>query len=221
MLKVAVAKGKGVEELFEIFRRVGEIAIPQGRELEVKTKNAVFWYVKPFDVPLWVERRVADIGFVGMDVLKEVGADLLTFFDTGAGHCRISLAGPPEFQEKIWKLTKVKVATKYPNLARKYLVEVFPDFEIIHLSGSVELAPLSGLSDLILDLVSTGRTLKENNLVEIRKFENFSIWVVGNKDSYVLKFEEIANFLAKIAEGLGKKKIADFLRSGIRFFRSV
>ncbi|MEJ7620919.1 MAG: ATP phosphoribosyltransferase, partial [Aquificaceae bacterium] len=169
MLKIALPKGRLFEESLELFLKKGIIqeGFEEGRRLSVKVGDYEFLLVKPFDVPVYVENGVADLGVVGRDVLLERKPDLYVLFDLGIGFCRIVVAGKEENREKYLKSSYIKVATKYPRITQEFFSEKGVKCKVIPLSGSVELAPLIGLSDFIVDLVQTGRTLRENNLVVI------------------------------------------------------
>lgn len=149
---------------------------------------------KPVDVPTYVEHGAADLGIVGKDVLLEAGADVHELLDLGIGRCRLAVAGAPERE-----LANVRrVATKYPNYTRKYFLHRNQQVETIYLNGSVELAPLIGLADCIVDLVETGRTLAENGLVTWLDLEDISTRLIANRGSYQLRALEVDEFTQRL-----------------------
>lgn len=193
-LSFALSKGRIKDEEIEFFKNIGlQVNFPQ-RELKCETEDFIFWLIKPQDVPTWVESGVVDFGVVGLDVIRETKKDVLELMDLQIGKCRFSLACD---EKKIGKILydKVYVATKFPNLTREYCSKIFRDFEIIHLHGSVEVAPQVGLADYITDLVSTGRTLRENNLVELRVLFESSAYLIANRNSFIVRYDLVENFL--------------------------
>lgn len=207
-INVALSRGRIFDEEIELLKKAGfELKFGE-RELSAKSGNITFWFIKPQDVPVWVESGVADLGMVGLDIIREKKYDILELIDLGIGKCRFSFAGPKEKADEIEKMKskkRVVIATKFPNLTKKFAEEIFPEFSIVELRGSVEIAPHVGLSDIIADLVSTGKTLKENGLIEIKKLADFSTYLICNRNSFILKYKEIEKFLIKIAEAAGKK----------------
>ncbi len=186
MLKLALPKGRLFEETLDLFLKKGLIRekFEEGRRLSVRMDGFEFLLVKPFDVPVYVENGVADLGVVGRDVLLERRPDLYVLLDLGIGFCRIVVAGKEESKEKYERSSYLKVATKYPRIAQDFFIEKGKRCKIIPLSGSVELAPLIGLADFIVDLVQTGRTLRENNLVVIEEIATSTAMLVCNRASY-------------------------------------
>ncbi len=199
MLKIALPKGRLFEESLELFLKKGIIqeGFEEGRRLSVKVGDYEFLLVKPFDVPVYVENGVADLGVVGRDVLLERKPDLYVLFDLGIGFCRIVVAGKEENREKYLKSSYLKVATKYPRITQEFFSEKGVKCKVIPLSGSVELAPLIGLSDFIVDLVQTGRTLRENNLVVIEEITTSTAMLVCNRASYRNKKAEVLQVLER------------------------
>jgi ATP phosphoribosyltransferase len=160
-----------------------------------------FMVVKPTDVPIYVEHGAADLGIVGQDVLCEEQRDVYEPLGLGFGRCRLVVAGPPEVRdENLHLLRRLRVATKYPRLARQHFLEQGISAEVVSLSGSVELAPQVGLADLIVDVVDTGRTLRENDLVEITEIMTSETCLIVNRASHKLRLEEINHLLKRIAE---------------------
>ncbi len=199
MLKIALPKGRLFEESLELFLKKGIIqeGFEEGRRLSVRVGDYEFLLVKPFDVPVYVENGVADLGVVGRDVLLEKKPDLYVLFDLGIGFCRIVVAGKEENREKYLKSSYIKVATKYPRITQEFFSEKGVKCKVIPLSGSVELAPLIGLSDFIVDLVQTGRTLRENNLVVIEEITTSTAMLVCNRASYRNKKAEVLKVLER------------------------
>lgn len=151
-----------------------------------------FFLVKPADVPTYVEYGAADVGVVGKDTLLEEGRHLYEVLNLGFAACRMVLAGPSELQGKLDQLNNKRVATKYPRIAREYFEHKRREsIEVIKLNGSVELAPLVGLSEVIVDLVESGRTLKENGLVILDTISEISARMVVNRVSMKMKSEKI------------------------------
>jgi ATP phosphoribosyltransferase len=166
-LRIALPKGRLFEETLEFFKGKGilEETFEEGRRLQVRVGDYEFLLVKPFDVPVYVENGVADLGVVGYDVLLEREPEVYELYDLGIGFCRLVIAGKEERLGQYKKASFLRVATKYPKITREFFLEKGIKTKVIYLNGSVELAPLLNLSDVIMDLVQTGRTLKENNLV--------------------------------------------------------
>lgn len=152
-----------------------------------------FFLVKPADVPTYVEYGAADVGIAGKDTLLEEGRHLYEVLNLGFAACRMVLAGPAELQGKLDQLNNKRVATKFPNIAREYFEHKRREsIEVIKLNGSVELAPLVGLSELIVDLVESGRTLKENGLVVLDTIADISARMVVNRVSMKMKSERVS-----------------------------
>ena len=157
-----------------------------------------YFLVKPSDVAIYVEHGAADIGIVGKDILTESGADVYELLVTGLGRCRMCVAGRQDFVDDPGRT--LRVATKFVNIAKAYYAAQGRDIEIIKLNGSIELAPLLGLSDVIVDIVETGTTLRENNLKVITEFMPISARFIANRASYQFKRQEIDLLLEKLAE---------------------
>lgn len=189
LLKVAMPKGRIYKQAIQLFREAG-VPIPDdldddSRKLILATPEAGMEFIlaKPVDVPTYVEYGVADIGVVGKDVLMEENRDVYELLDLGIARCRMSVIGLPD-----WKpVLNPRVATKYPNVASQYFREQGQQVEVIKLNGSIELAPLIGLADRIVDMVETGQTLKENGLVEQRTIFEITSRLIANRVSYRMK----------------------------------
>jgi ATP phosphoribosyltransferase len=202
MLTIALPKGRLAEESMELLIEKGLLLgspDPSSKELIYTdaSGNLRLLFVRSQDVPTYVEECSADAGIVGWDILQEGGYDLLVLADLGIGGCRLSLAGKPDFHP-LSKLSKIKVATKYTELTQKFFFSRGISCEVIKLYGSIELAPLVGLADCIVDLVSTGATLKANGLKEIEVILESTARLVWNRSSFYSKRTEVLDFLSKI-----------------------
>jgi ATP phosphoribosyltransferase len=196
-LTIALSKGRMQEQSLELFARAGILVDEDelhSRKLLLRSRDGRynFVFVKPGDVPTYVEYGVADAGICGRDVLLESGADVHEPLDLQLGRCRIAVAGKREVLGKDYNLlATVRVATKYPRIATDYFHARGVPIEVIPLSGSVELAPLLGLSDRIVDLVETGRTLQENGLEVIDVITESTARLIVNRASFHLKMEQV------------------------------
>ena len=165
-----------------------------------------YFLVKPSDVAIYVEHGAADIGIVGKDILTESGADVYELLDTGMGKCRMCVAGPRNFVDD--ESRALRVATKFVNIARAHYESIGRDIDIIKLNGSIELAPILGLSDVIVDIVETGTTLRENGLKVVTEFMPISARFIANKASYQFKHAEMDTMLEKLRAELQNKEEA-------------
>ena len=205
-IRIALAKGRLEEDARALLVTAGMMHEHTGngqRALIVPgaEPDMDFLLAKPADVPVYVEHGVADLGIVGLDVLREGNYDVYEPMLLPFGHCRLSVAVPADKVEAYHSLRlnpNPRVATKYPNLALQYFHARGVSPEIIPLSGSVELGPLVGLSDVIVDLVQTGRTLRENGLVEVRVIMYSQAVLIANRASYRLKEERIRDIIERI-----------------------
>jgi len=203
-INVALGKGRLAEKGYEIFKKIGYDCSDfekKSRKLvfENSEKGIRFILVKAQDVPIYVERGAADIGIVGKDTIMEEERDLYEILDLGFGKCKFSVAAPKGFQpEKMQGM--LRVATKYPRVAQGYFMSKGRQIDVIKLNGSVELAPLVGLSDVIVDIVETGSTLKENGLEVIEDMYSVSARVVVNKVSFKTKNRKIKAIIEGIKE---------------------
>ncbi|OWR28556.1 ATP phosphoribosyltransferase [Saccharibacillus sp. O23] len=192
VLKVAMPKGRIYKKAAELFREAG-IFIPDDVDdsrklvIPIPEANMEFIMAKPVDVPTYVEYGVADIGIVGKDVLLEENRDVYELLDLGIARCRMSVIALPDWKPGI----HLRVATKYPNVAARYFREQGEQVEVIKLNGSIELAPLIGLADRIVDMVETGQTLKDNGLVERESIFGITSRLIANRVSYRMKNDEI------------------------------
>lgn len=206
-LTIALSKGRLTEMAVELFEAIGmdcsELKGSSRKLILMDEKNKIkFFLAKPSDVPTYVEYGAADLGIVGKDTLLEEGRHLYEVLNLGFAACRMVVAGPKEFSGKLDQLTNKRVATKYPKIAREYFEHKRREsIEIIKLNGSVELAPLVGLSEVIVDLVESGRTLKENGLVILDEIADISARLIVNRVSLKMESERIN----KIIDGLRKE----------------
>jgi len=205
-LRVALPKGRLLHPCLELFQDlgcVGLMGILSTRRLvwEEPEQGLSFLVIRPADVLIYVEHGAADLGIVGRDVLREEQRDVYVPMSLGFGRCRLVVAGPPDIQDENLHLRhRLRVATKYPRLAREYFLKRGISAEVVSLSGSVELAPLVGLADLVVDLVQTGRTMRENNLVEIDEIMTSEACLIVNRASHKLRLKEIDQLMRRIAE---------------------
>lgn len=201
MLNIALPKGRLGEKVYDMFERAGfecpSIKEP-GRKLIFENSELAirYFWVKPSDVAIYVERGAADIGVAGKDILLEYMPDVYELLDLKIGKCNMAVAGKRDFADD--RNRTLKVATKFPNIAKKYYFSQGRDIDIITLNGSIELAPILGLSDVIVDIVETGTTLKENNLDVIDKFMPISARLIANKSGFKFK----SDIIEKIKSGL-------------------
>jgi ATP phosphoribosyltransferase len=207
-LTLALSKGRLLEPALVLLRHAGYEASepPASRKLLVPSRDGAlaFLFVKPADVPVYVESGAADAGIVGTDVLRETAADVLEPLALGFGACRMVVASPTDtpFPSLPGGVTP-RVATKYPRLTRAFFAELGLGVEIITVTGSVEVAPLLGLSQWIVDLVDTGRTLLENRLVERARILDVGAVLVVNRASHKLKLERHQHLLGAL-QGAGR-----------------
>ena len=190
MLNIALPKGRLGDQVYDMLASAGYDCpgyYEQNRKLvfESPEKNVRYLLVKPSDVAIYVEHRAADVGIVGKDILLENKSDVYELLDLDIGKCRMAVAAPDGYIEDPDRT--LRVATKYVNIAKNFYGGRNRDIEIIKLNGSIELAPILGLSDVIVDIVETGTTLKENNLFVMQKIVPSSARLVANKSSYKFK----------------------------------
>lgn len=200
MINVALPKGRLGEKVYKMFEEAGYGCpdIFEGRKLVFENRDAgirYFW-VKPSDVPIYVERGAADIGACGKDILLEYSPNVYELRDLGIGKCRMVVASPKDFTDD--SEYPLRVATKFVNIAQDHYASVGRDIDIIKLNGSIEIAPILGLSDVIVDLVETGTTLKENNLVVYEEIMDISARLIANKSGYNFKSAAINKLLERL-----------------------
>ena len=199
MIKIALPKGRLGDKVLAQFEAAGyacpEIHTPS-RKLVFSTEEVSYFYVKPSDVPIYVERGVADIGVAGSDILMEYEPDVYSLLDLGIGKCRICVAAKEDFEDDYSR--PLRVATKFRNVASKYYGSLGRTIDIIKLGGSIELAPILGLSDVIVDIVETGTTLKENGLVVKQEIAPVSARLIANKSAYKFNSKQITELQQKL-----------------------
>ncbi|WP_028330627.1 ATP phosphoribosyltransferase [Brachyspira alvinipulli] len=206
MINIALPKGRLVKKVYSLFESMGyenKELLEDNRKLvfENKDKNVRYLIVKPSDVGIYVEKGVADIGIVGKDILLENNHDVYELLDLKFGKCRVCMASVNGYKEDIER--RLRVATKYVNISKNYFNSINRDVEIIKLNGSIELAPILNLSDVIVDIVETGSTLKENNLTVIKEIIDYiSARLIVNKVSYKFKNDLIKTIVKNIEEVL-------------------
>lgn len=194
IVNIALPKGRLGEQVYELFEKAGldcPDILSDTRKLffENKEKGVRFFWVKPSDVAVYVGRGAADLGVAGSDVLLEHQPDVYELLDLGLGVCRMMVAAPKDFRDN--DDITLRVATKFPNIASRYYAGKSRDIDIIELHGSIELAPLLGLSDVIVDIVETGNTLKANGLEPKAEVVGISARLIANKANFKFKTEEI------------------------------
>ena len=206
MINIALPKGRLVNKVYTLFEKIGyenKEILEDNRKLvfENKDKNVRYLIVKPSDVGIYVEKGVADIGIVGKDILLENNHDVYELLDLKFGKCKVCMASVNGYKEDIER--RLRVATKYVNISKNYFNSINRDVEIIKLNGSIELAPILNLSDVIVDIVETGSTLRENNLVIIRDIIDYiSARLIVNKVSYKFKNDLIKKIVQNTEEVL-------------------
>ena len=211
MLNVALPKGRLGDKVYDLLAGIG-YGCPEDynatRKLVVENPEAGIRYflVKPSDVAIYVEHGAADVGIVGKDILTEASADVYELLDTGLGKCRMCVAAPADYQDDPSR--PVRVATKFVSIAKSYYASMGRDIDIIKLNGSIELAPILGLSDVIVDIVETGTTLRENGLKVVTEFMPISARFIANKASYQFKHAEMDTMLEKLRAELQNKEEA-------------
>ena len=204
MINVALPKGRLGEKVYEMFEKSG-FPCPSIKEnnrkliFENEEVGVRYFWVKPSDVAIYVERGAADIGVAGKDILLEYNPDVYELLDLKIGKCRMAVAAKKDFRDNTDRT--LRVATKFSNIAANYYAEKCRDIDIIHLNGSIEIAPILGLSDVIVDIVETGKTLIENDLIPFETIIPISARLIANKSSYQFKKETIE----AVRYGLGKQ----------------
>ncbi len=202
MLNVALPKGRLGEKVYTMFEKAG-FPCPSIREnsrkliFENEQCGVRYFWVKPSDVAIYVERGAADVGVAGKDILLEYEADIYEMLDLGIGKCKMAVAAMSDYCDDPKRT--LRVATKFSNIAAKYYLGKGRDIDIIHLNGSIEIAPILGLSDVIVDIVETGTTLKENDLTVMETVVPISARLIVNKGSYKFKCQQIDSLVQNLA----------------------
>ena len=196
MINVALPKGRLGEKVSDMFEKSG-YECPSIKEVnrklifENEEAGVRYFWVKPSDVAIYVERGAADIGVAGKDILLEYAPDVYELLDMNLGKCRMAVAAKTDFRDNTENT--LRVATKFPNIAKDYYSKKGRDIDIIKLNGSIEIAPILNLSDVIVDIVETGKTLLENDLEPKETIVPISARLIANKSSFKFKMEQIEN----------------------------
>ena len=205
MLTVALPKGRIAEETLEIFASIfGSEFKFDDRKLILETPNFKFLLVRNQDVATYVYHQAADIGVVGLDTLEEQGLDVIRLLDLKRGICKVAI-GMRKGEKLDLTKPELKVATKMVNITKRYFAERAVAADIIKLYGSIELAPLVGLADMIVDVVETGATMKQNGLEVVEEIMTSSTYLIANKNSYFEKKSEVLDIFEKISEIVEKE----------------
>ena len=204
-LNIALPKGRLGEKVYGLLKKAG-YACPAiedpGRKLifeNPETKVRYFW-VKPADVAIYVERGAADLGIAGKDILLEYRPEVYELLDLGLGKCRMAVAGPKTFRDRPGRA--LRIATKFPHIAADYYAGLGRDIDIIKLNGSIEIAPILGLSDVIVDIVETGKTLKENALEVMEPIAPISARLLATQAAYQFQYDAIRTLVRNLEEQL-------------------
>ena len=209
MLNVALPKGRLGEKVYAMFEQAG-FPCPSIRETNRKLifenpdAGVRYFWVKPSDVAIYVERGAADIGVAGKDILVEYKPDIYELLDLDIGKCRMAVAAKKDFHDDPQKT--LRVATKFSTIAKNYYASIGREIDIIHLNGSIEIAPILGLSDVIVDIVETGTTLKENDLVVIKEILPISARLIANKSGFKFKTRAIETIMAGLKAQMEESK---------------
>ena len=208
MLNIALPKGRLGDQVYELLASVGydcKSIYDDNRKLVFENEAAGVRYllVKPIDVAIYVEHHAADVGIVGKDILLESRPDVYELLDLGLGRCRMCVAAREDYAGDPDR--PVRVATKFPNIAKAHYAKMSRDIDIIKLNGSIELAPILGLSDVIVDIVESGSTIRENHLKILEEFLAISARFIANKSSYEFKIEEINAMLGRLEDAALKE----------------
>ena len=207
MLNIALPKGRLGEKVYDMFEKAG-FPCPSIKEnnrkliFENEECGVRYFWVKPSDVAIYVERGAADIGVAGRDILLEYKPELYELLDLKTGICRMAVAAPEDFRDDPKKT--LRVATKFTNIAADYYTSKGRDIDIIKLNGSIEIAPILGLSDVIVDIVETGTTLRENHLAVVETIVDISARLIANKSSFKFKNEAIEKIVSELANQLSE-----------------
>ena len=209
MLNIALPKGRLGEKVYAMFEKAG-FDCPSIKEtnrkliFENEANGVRYFWVKPSDVAIYVEHGVADIGVAGKDILLEYEPDVYELLDLNIGKCRMAVAAKEDFYDD--PEHTLRVATKFSNIARNYYRSQGRDIDIIHLNGSIEIAPILGLSDVIVDIVETGTTLRENKLEVVETIVPISARLIANKSGFRFKNAAITKLMERMAEQLEEDK---------------
>ena len=205
MLNIALPKGRLGEKVYNLLKAAGyscpAIEDPGRRLIFENPETGVrYFWVKPSDVAIYVERGAADLGIAGKDILLEYRPEVYELLDLGLGKCRMAVAGPKTFRDHPGRA--LRIATKFPHIAAKYYAGLGRDIDIIKLNGSIEIAPILGLSDVIVDIVETGKTLKENDLEVMEEIVPISARLIANQAAYQFQYDAIRTLVRNLEEQL-------------------
>ena len=205
MLNIALPKGRLGEKAYGVLAQAGypcpEVLMDNRRlTFENEAAGVRYFWVKPSDVAVYVERGATDLGIAGSDILTEYRPDVYELLDLRMGRCRMCVAGPKDFSDD--HVHTLRVATKFPSIARSHYNARSREIDLIHLNGSIELAPILGLSDVIVDIVETGKTLRENGLAVLDEIMPISARLIANKSSDKFKGAQIRRLMERVKEGV-------------------
>ena len=209
MLNIALPKGRLGERVYAMFEKAG-FACPSIREnnrkliFENEECGVRYFWVKPSDVAIYVERGAADIGVAGKDILLEYEPDVYELLDLHTGICRMAVAAKNGVHDDTRR--RLRVATKFARIAEQYYASLGREIDIIHLNGSIEIAPILGLSDVIVDIVETGTTLRENDLEVVETIVDISARLIANKANFKFKNEPIERLIASLSQQTEEQK---------------
>ena len=205
MLTVALPKGRIAQDTLEIFETIfGEKFVFDDRKLILETSDFKFLLVRNQDVATYVYHQAADIGVVGLDTLEEQGLDVIRLLDLKGGYCKVAI-GMRKGEKLDLTKPEIKVATKMVNITRRYFAERAVAADVIKLYGSIELAPLVGLADMIVDIVETGTTMKQNGLEVVEEIMESTTHLIANKNSFFEKKSEVLDIYEKINQVISAK----------------
>lgn len=200
MIRVALPKGRIADESLKLFEKVYAQSFNfESRKLILEGRGLKFMLVRSQDVPTYVYHQAADVGIVGLDVIEEQGLDVVRLLDLNIGKCRV-VVGSPESKSIDYQKPQIKIATKMPNITRRHFATKSVAIEILKLYGSIELAPLVGLSDCIVDIVETGSTMKQNHLKVDEIIMESSAYLIANRNSFYEKKDMILDMYHKFLE---------------------
>jgi ATP phosphoribosyltransferase len=207
MLNIALPKGRLGDKVYAMMKRAGypcpDLENPDRRLIFENLQAGVrYFWVKPSDVTIYVERGAADLGIAGKDIILENRPDIYELLDLNIGVCRMAVAAPEGFRDD--REQTLRVATKFPNIAGDYYAAKARDVELIRLNGSIEIAPILGLSDVIVDIVETGKTLRENGLTVLETVCPISARLVANRSAFRFLNQEIVTLLQNVSEQISE-----------------
>lgn len=207
MLNIALPKGRLGDKVYAMMKRAGypcpDLENPDRRLIFENLRAGVrYFWVKPSDVTIYVERGAADLGIAGKDIILENRPDIYELLDLNIGVCRMAVAAPEGFRDD--REQTLRVATKFPNIAGDYYAAKARDVELIRLNGSIEIAPILGLSDVIVDIVETGKTLRENGLTVLETVCPISARLVANRSAFRFLNQEIVTLLQNVSEQISE-----------------